>query len=107
MRMVTVIYSPKRLCMFIEGHAGADKKGRDIVCAAISALEFTLMESLFSLEREGLCTVSAKLTDKGDTIKAQADEDSARVRDTFDTLACGFSLMAEKLPRYVCFLRGE
>ncbi len=41
--MMTVHYDPQQFKMEITGHAGAGKKGEDLVCAAASTLTCTLM----------------------------------------------------------------
>lgn len=45
---VTAIYNDEdQLCGFrTEGHAGYDKKGKDIVCAAVSALSLNVINSI-------------------------------------------------------------
>lgn len=41
------------LSLTISGHAGAGQPGRDLVCAAVSALAWTLGANLEELERSG------------------------------------------------------
>ena len=38
----------------ISGHAGYDKQGRDIVCAAVSILTYNLIRSLEALSSDGV-----------------------------------------------------
>lgn len=47
--MTRIIYDPVTLTLSAEGHAGYAERGRDIVCAGISALLFALPAAL---ERE-------------------------------------------------------
>lgn len=46
--MITVKFNPETYTLDVTGHAEHGKKGEDIVCSAISALFYTLAESLYS-----------------------------------------------------------
>lgn len=45
--MINITFNPKTYTVDISGHAGTDEKGKDIVCAAISTLFYTLAQSLY------------------------------------------------------------
>ena len=45
--MITITFRPKTMEVEINGHAGHGKKGKDIVCSAISILFYTLGEALY------------------------------------------------------------
>ena len=45
--MINITFKPKTMELEITGHAGHGKKGKDIVCSAISCLFYTLGESLY------------------------------------------------------------
>jgi uncharacterized protein YsxB (DUF464 family) len=45
--MINITFKPKTYELEINGHAGHGKKGKDIVCSAISCLFYTLGESLY------------------------------------------------------------
>lgn len=44
--MINIKFNPNTFTVDINGHAKHGKKGEDIVCSAISALFYTLAESL-------------------------------------------------------------
>lgn len=46
--MIDITFNPNTYTLDVTGHAGHGKKGEDIVCAAISALFYTLAESLYN-----------------------------------------------------------
>lgn len=46
--MIDIKFDPKTYTLDIEGHAEHGEKGEDIVCSAISALFYTLAESLYA-----------------------------------------------------------
>ena len=45
--MINIKFYPNTYTVDIDGHAKMGEKGKDIVCAAISALFYTLAESLY------------------------------------------------------------
>ena len=47
--MIEVKFKPDTFTLEVTGHANHGKKGKDIVCAAISTLFYTLGDSLFSV----------------------------------------------------------
>ena len=46
--MIEIKFNPTNYTLDVEGHANHGEKGEDIVCAAISALFYTLAESLYA-----------------------------------------------------------
>lgn len=70
--MITVLITPERI--HISGHANTAPRGADIVCAAVSALTFTLirglreiacMELYESVERGNVCIEWQTINDTG------------------------------------------
>jgi uncharacterized protein YsxB (DUF464 family) len=45
----------------VDGHAGYAEKGKDIICAAVSALVLTYKEFMVDLEQEGKARVNSYL----------------------------------------------
>ena len=45
--MINITFKPKTYELEISGHAGHGKKGKDIVCSAVSILFYTLGEALY------------------------------------------------------------
>lgn len=45
--MIDITFKPKNYELEIKGHAGHGKKGKDIVCSAVSVLFYTLGENLY------------------------------------------------------------
>ena len=45
--MIEITFKPKTMELEIKGHAGHGKKGKDIVCSAVSCLFYTLGENLY------------------------------------------------------------
>ena len=48
--MIEIKFNPKIYELTIDGHAGYEEKGKDIVCAAVSILFYTLAQALTESE---------------------------------------------------------
>ena len=73
----------------VRGHAGSGPKGKDLVCAAVTALVLTLGEHA---ENHSIHPGSARL--------------SGGSREVYKAMARGFQLLAENFPQsvhYKCF----
>ena len=79
----------------LEGHAGSDVYGRDLVCAAVSALVLTLAEAV--KDKPGAEVI---LSPGSCHIRSGPEAEAA-----FDCICKGFALLAEKYPDYVCYSR--
>ena len=77
----------------LEGHAGSDVYGRDLVCAAVSALVLTLAANVEGME-------GAEIFLEAGNSQVQCGLEAAEV---FDCVCKGFALLAKKYPDYVCF----
>ena len=58
--MTRVLYEPGKPALTFSGHAGAGEYGHDLVCAALSILQYTLREALPEASvqgGEGYCRV--------------------------------------------------
>jgi len=99
--LTEIRYEPGRYRIRITGHAGAGEKGRDIVCAGVSALAFALLRQAGGEEAAVTVDPAAALID---VRCAPADEAAAlRCRAMLDTVAGGLRLIAETWPDYVRF----
>lgn len=101
--MIKIIYvaDPEggKLTMRAEGHAGYAPAGQDIVCAAVSCLMQTLAYSAAEDERTSSCIYQGK---EGPVVNVEAG-DSVLMRDKFELVADGLTLLAEQYPENVSF----
>lgn len=79
----------------LEGHADSDVYGKDLVCAAVSALALTLGENVRGLRGAEITLIP------GNSRISCGQEDAAAV---FDCICTGFALLARKYPEFVCYL---
>lgn len=80
-------------CVTLEGHACSDVYGKDLVCAAVSALALTLAANVENLEGAEI------LLEPGNS-RISCSPDAAGM---FDCICKGFQLLAEKFPEHVYF----
>lgn len=101
--MIKIIYvaDPEggKLTMRAEGHAGYAPAGQDIVCAAVSCLMQTLAYSAAEDEKTSSCIYQGK---EGPVVNVEAG-DSVLMRDKFELVADGLTLLAEQYPENVNF----
>lgn len=102
--MTEIIYNLKDKRVTIKGHAQSDEKGKDLVCAAVSALACTLAENIagYASEIEGIRT-HIRL-DEGDAEIActECPPEFNKVIDlVFCTICTGFEKLAETYPENV------
>lgn len=104
--MIKIIYvaDPEggKLTMRAEGHAGYAPAGQDIVCAAVSCLMQTLSYSAAEDEHTSSCIYQGK---EGPVVNVEAG-DSVLMRDKFELVADGLTLLAEQYPENVNFKKS-
>lgn len=101
--MIKIIYETDpeggKLTMRAEGHAGYAPAGQDIVCAAVSCLMQTLAYSAAKDEHTSSRIYQGK---EGPVVNVEAG-DSVLMRDKFELVADGLTLLAEQYPENVSF----
>lgn len=89
-------------CRFLcKGHAQYAEKGKDIVCAGISALCISLTERIKQLERENVCNIIEFLLSDGEVrIVFSLNEQS---KECLETVRAGFQFIAREYSDYCIF----
>lgn len=104
--MIKIIYvtDPEggKLTMRAEGHAGYAPAGQDIVCAAVSCLMQTLAYSAAEDEKTSSCIYQGE---EGPVVSVETG-DSVLMRDKFELVADGLTLLAEQYPENVDFKKS-
>lgn len=99
--MIEVRYSDRLIKM--DGHAGHDGIGKDIVCAGASALWLAVAAKMEKEQR--LCHVAVSFhQEAGDTeifIKKIEKGYEERIREVWDTFICGMQVIASNYPECV------
>lgn len=99
--MIRIGIAPWRLQA--DGHAGYDEPGKDIVCAAVSALLQALALGLDRLERYGDVCDKVILLDTGDAVLAATPTkgNEREVRLLFDVFGEALLRLAEDYSEYI------
>ena len=87
----------------VRGHAGSAEEGKDLVCAAVSALVLTAAANVRRMEDKG-CTYSTAVTvDKGDAELAVNPKAYFRlsIMQILDAICAGFEVLSREYPEYV------
>lgn len=92
------------ICLRVTGHAGAEEKGRDIVCAACSILAYTVAQTLQYMFEEGELQKKPRLKlEDGNTVIIARPRKSfyTEALHTFYVAQVGYNLLAHSYPQYV------
>ena len=106
--MIQITFKPKTMELMVSGHAGHGKKGKDIVCAAVSTLFYTLGEALMQsapmLYEEPLVK-----DEEGDgyIVCHPKEEYEGNIARTYWTVLIGLQMIAEQYPKNVKFFVEE
>ena len=105
--MTSVLFDELNSGMLFEcsGHAGAGRKGSDIVCAGVSALVIALIERLDELQDEQLVKIESFHTADGEVALEASWEDSfgrTAAMGVFETVRTGLRRISEMYPDNVC-----
>lgn len=67
--MIRVIVKPE--CITIKGHANYDEHGKDIICASVSSIVTTSINSILILDKGTICYESKEGLVKIDILKSE------------------------------------
>ena len=100
------VYSKNRgsVHLVIQGHAGAAPRGKDPVCAGVSALACTAAQAVTNLHRQGMlrCRPRVILEDGYAVVIATPKwEFLGEVMLTYWVIQTGLSVIAANFPRFV------
>ena len=88
----------------IDGHAGQNEKGQDIVCSAATILAYTLSQTMRYIEAQNGFEIKPyiELEEGSATVFARPKEEyEGEVAQSFFTIEVGYSLLAQNYPQYV------
>ena len=88
------------------GHAGSGQPGHDLVCAAVSALVYTLAQTISFLgsANNAFKHCSIDLNSGNSSISCVPEQDFFRdVQTVFETIAIGLEYLSKNEPQYLKF----
>ena len=100
MLKITYTEGEESLCIRLEGHAGAGKWGKDIVCAAASILAYTAAASARQLYREGKLTSAPYVRlQPGDALLEM--EICPETENLMNVIRNGYTMLSLRYPKFV------
>lgn len=104
--MTTISFSSLDKCLSLEikGHADYAEYGKDIVCSAASILAYTLADFLLKATKKGeISEPNIEMKDGYISIQyeARSETDYAFVKDKFDIVQCGYSMLQKTYPQHI------
>jgi uncharacterized protein YsxB (DUF464 family) len=88
----------------VDGHAGQDDSGHDIVCSAASILAYTLAQTMRYIDDEDGFEGNPVIhlsEGKATILVTPKEEYEGEVLQSFFTVEVGYSLLAQNYPQYV------
>ena len=103
--MISILYDRRKYSVTVKGHAKSDEYGRDLVCAAVSALVITLATNVEHLDKYGLSNNTVIKLDAGDAnIRcAVVEKYKLSVAQIFNTVCVGFEVLSRVYPEYITY----
>ena len=101
--MINIVFKPNTYELEITGHAGHDVKGKDIVCAAVSTLFYTLGQALAANENNLDDELVFKDEEGHGYIRGIPNPMYADADIMYGTIFCGFKMLANQYPGNVSF----
>ena len=103
--MINVLYDPETITMRLTGHAGSAEPGKDLVCAAASALIYALAGACECHAEDGkIASVESKMLPGDALVHIKPTTDAPDVAHlVMESFVYGFQMLAESYPEYVRF----
>ena len=103
--MIQVTYDWEHCRMTIEGHAHSAEPGHDLVCAAVSALVYTLAANVRELESGGKVHFAYARLESGDAEIGctPKGKHAALVGCILNAVCVGFEMLARQYPEYISY----
>lgn len=102
--MIDITFNPKTYTIDITGHAETDEKGKDIVCAAISTLFYTLAQALYPYNDKTESGIDFSDEDGNGHISCTPKKEyEQNIILIYYTILSGFELVAENYKENVKF----
>lgn len=103
--MIQVVYYRNYNRLTVEGHAHSGEPGQDLVCAACSALAYTLAANVGDLETRGqVQNVAVKLEPGHGEISCKPkNKYTAITARIFEAICVGFEILADDHHEYITY----
>lgn len=107
--MIEVTYYREHNRLTVTGHARSDEYGKDLICAAVSALALTMAANVGNMASKGYVNEPVTKLEEGNaeiSCKARTRYRDS-VRQVFMSVCVGFEILADQWPQYISYsVRG-
>lgn len=107
--MIRIVYNKPYCRVTVDGHAHSDEEGKDLVCAAVSALTYTLAANVAHICKGGQAREQVCVMERGHSEISCKPLNRYRygVALAMDAVCVGYELLAGQYPEYVRYeVRG-
>lgn len=103
--MINITYDSTKLCLTVKGHAQSGEAGHDIICAAVSALTYTLAENILNYENavEGAEAKIKLETGDAEICCICSKELESMAKLVFSVICAGFEKLAHTYPENISY----
>lgn len=103
--MIKVIFNREKNLLTLRGHAKSDVYGRDLICAAASALALTLRANVVYLTDNGYVTEPVTRLEEGyaEISCKPLEKFRESVQQIFMSVCVGFEILATEYPDYISY----
>lgn len=103
--MIQAIYYRNHNALSVEGHANSGEPGHDLVCAAVSALVYTMAANVANMADNGYVKIEGmELTPGKAEIRCKpAHRFKGTAAMVMNAVCVGFELLARDYPQYICY----
>lgn len=103
--MIKVVYHRQYNTLSVEGHAQSGEPGHDLVCAAASALAYTLAGNVANMADHGQVRETELQMESGQARVScrPVNRFKATVTLVFDSVCLGFELLAANYSQYISY----
>ena len=101
--MIKVVYHRNYYRLTVDGHAYSGEPGNDLVCAAASALAYTLAANVANMADNGHVRIESMELSSGKAEISCKPRNGVRatVSMVFQTVCVGFEILAKDYPEYI------
>lgn len=102
--MINITFKPKTFELEVNGHAGYNNEGEDIVCAAISALFYTLAQALYESEEMLIEKPIFKDEIGAGYLRCKPKKEyEGNIARSYWTILVGMQLLSEQYKKFIKF----
>lgn len=106
--MIEIKFKPQELELSVTGHSGAAEKGKDIVCSAVSALFYALVQSVIESSEQLEEPPEIVIEDGNGLVSCKPKEGFLpTLQRTYWTILNGYELLAAEYNEYINFTFSE